>query len=362
VAAAVHAQDCTDVVQSHRNMVVFIHAIITQKVTGAMSDQYGTGFLVSPSGYVLTNYHVVAGKSDDEPNVPISGSIASINASSTPMLVIAKDVDQDLALLQLENSAIPYEAVARGNPSNTNVGDPLCSLGFPLNQEFTFTAGFLNGKVGPHGWWLTQMPENPGESGAPVFDLHGKVVAIKVGGFEKAQDLNLMIPFNLAGVLMRYVDEQQSNSKRVSNTVKAEQTIYTVLNGFRYPAQSAFLFATGSIVAWGTYADVGVANPGGDNELAQLFLNNNSPPYADPKAAPASAGIIDMHTSNLDSVSEAPADDSAYSIHYFLPEVGAVYCVRTADGHHFAKMKIIAVTNDRISFEYVYQPSGSRSF
>lgn len=136
----------------------------------------------------------------------------------------------------------------------------------------------------------------------------------------------------------------------------------TLYNGFQFGDQSTFTFSSASIQPWGSPSDIGVATPPG-TAIAQFFLPYDQPPYSDPQAkhhGVENAGIVDMGPTTLNAISEAP--DSDYSFFYVQPEIGHVYCVRTRDGHHFAKIKITYIGEDRVAFDYVYQPSGSRSF
>lgn len=138
----------------------------------------------------------------------------------------------------------------------------------------------------------------------------------------------------------------------------------TLYDGFKFPGQSAFNFATEQIEGWGVPdTDIGVANPRPDAAPAEFFVHNDYPPYTDPTAKEhgvINSGIIDMHVQDLDQVRIAPPSD--YSVQYFKPMAKHVYCVRTRDGHHFAKIKVTGVEKDRISFDYVYQPDGTRKF
>ncbi len=134
-------------------------------------------------------------------------------------------------------------------------------------------------------------------------------------------------------------------------------------DGFKNPNESSFDFSSEQILRWGLPSDVGVANPAGDGNKATFFLMNDYPPYTDPNAKQhdvLNAGIRDMHTQNLDDVQEAPTSD--YLRHYVPPLAGHVYCVRTRDGHHFAKIKVTGVEPDRISFDYVYQKKETPKF
>ena len=313
----------------------------------------------------MTDYHVVA-VGDDEEQLEINGSIASAYAPTIPLLRIAKDETQDVALLQLMNSNENYRKVSVGDPSQISEGTTICSMGFPLNIEFNSSRGQLNGKAGEDGRWTSDMPSNKGESGAPVFDLQGRVIAIREGGYINAQNLNLLTPINrafgmllIAGALPKAGDGQ--SSQEMPRDLPSGGAI--LFNGFRNYEQSMFQFSSKKILSWGTSnADIGVANPDA-NGLAQFFLLNDAPPYTDANAAHhdiANAGIIEMSTLSLDDIKQAPASD--YRVHYFAPQLNHIYCVRTSDGQHFAKIKVTGIWADRISFEYVYQPSGSRNF
>jgi hypothetical protein len=137
----------------------------------------------------------------------------------------------------------------------------------------------------------------------------------------------------------------------------------TLYDGFKNPDASAFDFNSGQITRWGNPADVGVANPNGGVNRAEFFLANDYPPYTDPNAKQhdvLNAGIRDMNTQRLEDVQDAPASD--YQRHYYPPIMGHVYCVRTRDGRHFAKLKVTGVEMDRVSFDYVYQKRQSASF
>lgn len=368
-ASSLVGQQCKTVSTSYRKGIVHIRAAKTQK-TGAVVITEGTAFIVSTEGYAITNAHVVSRDTDTD-TLQITGATGSKNGFHMPVLLISLDEQHDLALLQLENTSETYQALITGEPWKVSPGAPLCSMGFPTGQEFHYSNGTLGGKAAANGWWSTDMPSNHGESGAPVFDdATGTVIAIKVGGYDDLQNLNLVIPINLAGVLLAQVPHLISLPSSTPPAPAASPSSVlpsgntTVYNGFRFYGQSTFKFSTGVIGPWGSQeADIGVANPSGDKGLAQLFLANDAPPYTDPASGTHSvenSGIREMTTSNLDEVLNCPASD--YKIHYFNPVQGNVYCVRTRDGRHWAKVKITIVAPDRVSFDYVYQPSGSRTF
>jgi V8-like Glu-specific endopeptidase len=195
--ARMSAQSCSDeVISQNRAATVFISVKQTLKVTGQVEERTGTGFVISPSGYVLTNKHVIeADAKVDE--IEIAGAIASREAFPSRLILIQAN-EHDVALLKFSDTSKTYRSVALGQTASLKVGTHLCSEGFPANQEYFFVEGPLSSTGAERGFWLTQMPSNPGDSGAPVFLTSGEVVAIKVGGYEGLQNVNLLIPINLA--------------------------------------------------------------------------------------------------------------------------------------------------------------------
>jgi len=392
------AQDCSHVFAAYRDATVYIAVERTTKLTGAVKDFNGTGILVSPEGYVLTNKHVVEMPPDVD-SVDLTGSTGSNANQKTRMLIIAQDPSQDLALLQIANSDQKYKSIPIDFTVSPVEGSSVCSMGFPMDQDLLVVNGVLSSKIGDYGWWLTDMPINPGDSGAPVFDGAGRLIAIAVAGMKNAQNLNYMIPIFRARPILDYVPPgppQSTQTVEVKNfgfgslfgktgvrfenqntrvswgnvgtteipavedaTVKS----VTIYDGFRFFAKSTYTFQTGAISDWGAKdSDIGVAKPTGQ-DVASFFIYYDAPPYTSANGSDrvlARSGIIDTKTSELGDVHECPS--LGYSIHYFQPEVGEVYCVRTHDGRHYAKIKISSVDSEQISFQYVYQPLEIRTF
>jgi S1-C subfamily serine protease len=214
------AQACSpEVIKHNRDATVFIKVKRTLKVTGQVEERTGTGFIISPSGWVLTTAHLVKADANVD-DIQIVGSIASREASSSSRLDFIGGNEHDVALLKFADTSKTYNAVTLGKVSGVDVGAHMCSEGFPQDKEYFFVEGALSGKGGSgkggeRGYWLTQMPSNPGDSGAPVFLSSGEVIAIKVGGYEGLQDVNLLIPLNLAEDLLISVPDTSSVMKPV---------------------------------------------------------------------------------------------------------------------------------------------------
>src|ERR1700686_3537815 len=134
MVSSAFAQDCSQVFTDYRNATVYIHVERTTNLTGAVKDFNGTGILVSPYGYVLTNNHVVERPSGVD-KVDLTGAVGSKSNQQTQMLTIAQDPSQDLALLQIANSDATYKFVPVDFSRNPPEGTALCSMGFPMDQD-----------------------------------------------------------------------------------------------------------------------------------------------------------------------------------------------------------------------------------
>ena len=135
----------------------------------------GSGFIIDPSGLVVTNNHVIADA--DEITVVLDDN------SRLDAKVIGRDPKTDLALLKVESSkSLPF--VQFGNSDGARVGDWVIAIGNPFGLGNTVTAGILSARgrdinAGPYDDFLqTDAPINRGNSGGPMFDMSGKVIGV----------------------------------------------------------------------------------------------------------------------------------------------------------------------------------------
>lgn len=148
----------------------------------------GSGFAISDR-YIATNFHVV----DGAKKLKISGVNGNFTTSYTTS-VVATDANNDLAILKISDEQflgfrnIPYTIY----PTNVDVGTDVFVLGYPatiiMGQEVKITTGIINSRSGFQGDVSTyQMSATiqGGNSGGPVFDNDGNVIAIAVGGINR---------------------------------------------------------------------------------------------------------------------------------------------------------------------------------
>jgi hypothetical protein len=202
-----------------------------------------------------------------------------------------------------------------------------------------------------------------------AIQLDQKVIDALGGGNAKSLTVRIPTANVLQCGLERFLIDLEQSEKVIARRINAENGHTVLYDGFTNYPRSGFHFSSRAVVPWHTdnpdeVADLLVATPPGGRSLALLFLPNDTHTYYEknPPAGylPANAGIIRMSQQMLAEVKRAPA--FGYKFHYFPPELGAVYCVRTWDGQHFAKITVTDVASEGIAFDWAYQSSGSPLF
>ncbi len=156
----------------------------------------GSGFLVSPEGAILTNYHVIAHSKQ------ATVRLANGDAYDT-VEVLDIDKRKDIALIKIKAVGLPSLKLGRSN--TVEVGDTVFSLSNPLGMlQNTLSQGIVSGIRQGDGYSYFQVsaPISHGSSGGPVFDAKGEVVAIAAGFFEGGQNLNYAIPIDYTRVML----------------------------------------------------------------------------------------------------------------------------------------------------------------
>lgn len=180
---------------------------------GRMPEQIqqgvGSGFIVSPDGYVLTNAHVVDGASEV--------TVKLTDKRDFKAKVVGVDKRTDVALLKIDASGLPF--VKTGDAERTKVGEWVVAMGSPFGFENTVTAGIISAKARrlPDENYVpfiqTDVAINPGNSGGPLFNLAGEVIGInsqiysRSGGF---MGISFAIPIDVA---MKVKDQLQKYGK-----------------------------------------------------------------------------------------------------------------------------------------------------
>lgn len=184
----------------NKDAIVFLRTKVTLP-TGEIKESTGTGFLLNAEGYVLTASHVLSPEGSYDKS-EVYGTVKTRYGYAWPMDVIEDNSPRDLLLLKFKNVDIVWSAVSLGAPTRTPAGAKLFTLGYPLTEDLAPNEGVLRNKNGPGGSWTTTVPLNRGDSGAPVFDDKGHVVAIVVSGLPEARGIAYCLPLNYAQPLL----------------------------------------------------------------------------------------------------------------------------------------------------------------
>ena len=173
----------------------------------------GSGVIISPDGYILTNTHVVDGA--DEIEVVLSDGKKTYEAT-----MVGTDPQTDIAVLKIEEQNLP--AITLANSDSVEVGDVVFAIGNPLGVGQSVTMGIVSAK-GRSGFGMTEYEDyiqtdasiNPGNSGGALVDAKGRLIGINTFIVSRSggnQGLGFAVPVNLA----RYVLDQLTESGKVS--------------------------------------------------------------------------------------------------------------------------------------------------
>jgi serine protease Do len=169
----------------------------------------GSGFIINPAGYIITNEHVVAGEYAITVTQFKRGTAELEKAIYNKVRIVALDSRLDLALLKIDDlpEGVSLPSVSVGDSSGLTEGQTVFAIGSPLGLDRTVSQGIISSRNRPMGGQLyiqTTTQINPGNSGGPLFDLRGEVVGVNnmkamMAGIE---GLNFAIP---AGVLKNFL-------------------------------------------------------------------------------------------------------------------------------------------------------------
>ena len=222
-------------------------------------DEYnfGSGFLISSDGYILTNTHVLSGMN--------SIKVVLNNRREYTARLVGSDTQTDIALLKIDAQGLP--TVKIGDPKTLRVGEWVAAIGAPFGFDNSVTAGIVSakGRSLPNENYTpfiqTDVAINPGNSGGPLFNLRGQVVGVnsqiysQSGGF---MGISFAIPIDVA---MNVADQLRRNGKveRGRIGVVIQEVNYDLAKSFGLQAANGALI---SQVTPGGPADKAGLQPG----------------------------------------------------------------------------------------------------
>jgi serine protease Do len=236
---------------------------------GAPGDQeprggLGSGFIISPDGYILTNAHVVA--DFDDVTVRLADSKRELKAK-----VVGVDKRTDVALIKVEGKDLPVAKL--GNSSQLEAGQWVAAIGSPFGFANTITAGIVSatGRSLPDETYVpfiqTDVAVNPGNSGGPLINLKGEVIGInsmiysRTGGY---MGVSFAIPIEVALDVAKQLQQSgkvtrgrigigaQPLTKELAQSFKLDATSGTVVTSVEQgsPAEKAGLKPGDVILAY----------------------------------------------------------------------------------------------------------------
>ncbi|MFY9269367.1 MAG: trypsin-like peptidase domain-containing protein [Candidatus Manganitrophaceae bacterium] len=159
----------------------------------------GTGFFIDSSGLILTNNHVIA---PTHRAVVEELIVETSDRRAFRAKVIGRDVKTDVALLKIEKGG-PFHSTVLGDSDRLEVGEWVIAIGNAFGMEETVTVGVVSGVgralgTGPYDNFIqTDAAINAGNSGGPLYNLHGEVVGISTAVSTSTQGIGFAIPIEM---------------------------------------------------------------------------------------------------------------------------------------------------------------------
>ena len=176
----------------------------------------GSGFIVDESGLIVTNHHVVAGS--DEVSIKFSDNTES------PAKIIGSDPKTDLALLRVKTNKKLYP-ITFGDSNKSRVGDVVIAIGNPLGFGGTVTTGIISSKGRDIGSGMDELVDdfiqtdaaiNTGNSGGPLFNIKGEVIAVNTAIPAAGGGTNIGIGFAIPANTVKDIIGKLEDKGRVS--------------------------------------------------------------------------------------------------------------------------------------------------
>jgi S1-C subfamily serine protease len=207
----------------------------------------GSGFVIDESGYIVTNYHVVAGASDIE--------VSFSNKESMKATVEGTDRPTDLALLKVDADARAFRPLELGNSEQVQVGDAVVAIGNPFGLERSITSGIVSAlqrtiespAQSPIDRVIqTDASINRGNSGGPLLNAAGQVIGVntQIATGSTTEEGNVGVGFAVPINTVRDVVGQLQAKGRVDHAdlgIEVQQLTDEIADLFRLPSKEGLL-------------------------------------------------------------------------------------------------------------------------
>ncbi len=206
------------------------------------SSSLGSGVIIGPEGYILTNHHVIEAADEIE--------LALADGRKTPARIVGTDPETDLAVLKVNLTDLP--AVTFGNPGKLAVGDMVLAIGNPFGVGQTVTMGIVSALGRSHlgistfeNFIQTDAAINPGNSGGALVDSAGNLVGINSAIYSRSGG-SLGIGFAIPADLAKQIMEQIIRTGSVTRGwigVEVQDITPELAESFRLPNTNGTLIA-----------------------------------------------------------------------------------------------------------------------
>src|SRR5499425_392493 len=162
----------------------------------------GSGVIVDPRGFILTNAHVVENAAEIE--------VRLSDDRKFPGKVVGRDPKTDLAIVKIEAGASALPVAELGDSDKLRIGQWAIAIGNPFGLDRTVTVGIISatartrvGLATYENFIQTDASINPGNSGGPLLNLDGRVIGVNTAIVASGQGIGFAIPINMAREVMR---------------------------------------------------------------------------------------------------------------------------------------------------------------
>ena len=225
-----------ELVRSSVNSVVQI--VWTDENSGSVT--FGSGFVVSPDGKIVTNHHVIAGAHSATVKMN-NGAYFAVDG------VLADDPDHDLAVIKVPGKNLPVLTLA--DSDGLSVGDHVLAIGTSGEWENSVSDGIISGIREDKGktWIQTTAPASHGNSGGPLLLMDGKVAGVLTWKDFDGENLNFAAPSNLIAPLLTNSIVRPLKEVPNESTSTSVTTSYTVWTGhfFRFDPNETIRYKFG---------------------------------------------------------------------------------------------------------------------
>jgi len=163
----------------------------------------GSGVIISPTGEILTNYHVIASMSGGSDNAL---EVKTSDGKSFKATVLGKDKELDIALIKIDAAHLPFAKL--GESDSLRIGEWVVAIGNPFGLEHTVTQGIISAKgrkldTGVSSFLQTDAAINRGNSGGPLLNLRGEVIGINTAINPAGQNIGFAVPISLVNRILK---------------------------------------------------------------------------------------------------------------------------------------------------------------